>query len=298
MATQFSEDLYQQIDIVFSKRNVFSSPFAIEVIFAIIYMCSEGDTAREIRETIGLPENKEEVAAKYKALLSNLLDKEKLVKIKMLNRLYLSKKYTLPPSGFLSSQENLDSFRMVAEAIDMTIPRKAAAEINKKYGVIKAPSPPDTDATWIQELPEEDHIYGIPPRRIPKNPKAILLSGLYVKGQWLQKFESIKKLGTFRLGNGQKTPVKMMSRKGKFLIGDFPELGAKVLELPFLQSELFMNIFVPYKLKALPALEEAIVGFNQTLDSVEAMVKMPQFKISFTYDVSKILAKVSACRML
>ncbi|KAH8271070.1 hypothetical protein KR018_006780, partial [Drosophila ironensis] len=274
MAGQFIEDFYQLLSVKNAKQNIFSSAFSVELALGMLYMGAEGSTATEIKEVIGVDAQKPVAVQKYKDFMANFLREGKFNNMKLINRMYVSDKLGTAPDFNKQVEE---PFLSTVEAIDMSNAVKASADISKAID--------EQTSGQIKAIVNKNNL--------AKQPKALILNAFYFKVKWHQNFVPAKKMGSFRLENGKKVPVKMIRRLGKFSTGDFPELGAKVIELPFATSSLYMNIFLPKQLNGLAAVEESITGFNQPLDYVMAEVQIPEFKIAFSNDVTNILEKMN-----
>ncbi|KAH8347266.1 hypothetical protein KR059_007814 [Drosophila kikkawai] len=257
------------------QQNLVLSPFSIEIALGLVYMGAAGKTAQELAEVLKLSEDKQEVARKYRELVSKLPDQESGTFLKLVNRIYVNEKYSLR-SEF--NQAVQDSFKGDTQSIDLASGgEKAAKSINQ----------------WVLEQTNGRIKDIVSPDDLEPNTKAILVNALYFKGLWKHKFivENTKN-EAFHLSTQKSVSVPMMSRYEGFMAADLPEWQAKVLELPFKRSELSMVIFLPYAVDGLSTLEEKITGFSTPLKMTGVTVKLPKFKFEFSQSLVQTLRKL------
>ncbi|XP_044250862.2 serine protease inhibitor 42Dd-like [Drosophila takahashii] len=271
---RFTDDLYQLLAKENANENLISSPLSVEIAMGLAYMGAEGKTAQEIRNVLKLPTDKKEVARKYKDFLTNLEGREKVAILDLANRIYVNDKYTLVPEF---NQVVRDSFKAEAEAISVKDRKKAASIINK----------------WVKKQTRDRIKNIVEEEDITNDLIAVLLNAIYFKGQWQYQFDSSNtKKADFRTADKKIGSVQMMSLSGSFRANYIPELDAKVIELPYRNSSLYMVIFLPEKVDGLPELEKKIAGFSGFLMPRNVNLKLPKFKIEFKSLLKEILMKM------
>lgn len=79
----------------------------------------------------------------------------------------------------------------------------------------------------------------------------ILVNGIYFKGLWSRQFKTTDtKKAPFFLGEKDAVDVDMMSQTSKFLYGNFPDVGAHAVALPYkviISKIIFWFSFFMYK---------------------------------------------------
>ncbi|KAH8353443.1 hypothetical protein KR084_010983, partial [Drosophila pseudotakahashii] len=268
---RFTDDAYQILAKDNANENLISSPLSLEIALSMAYMGAGGKTAQEMRDVLKLSANKNEVARKYKDFLKNLEGREKVAILELANRIYVNNKHTLVPEF---NQVVRDSFKAEAEAISLKDTTRAASIINK----------------WVTEQTRNRIESIVKKEDLSDDFIMVLLNAIYFKGQWQNKFDPVRtKRADFRITDQQRVPVQMMSQYGNFKAGYIPDLGAKVIELPYRNSSLSMVIFLPEKVDGLPELEKKIAGFSGPLPRINLYLRLPKFKIEFTAGLNKIL---------
>ncbi|XP_043653141.1 serine protease inhibitor 42Dd-like [Drosophila teissieri] len=263
VSCRFTDDFYQLLAKKNANKNLISSPLSVEIALSMAYMGARGQTAQEMRQVLKLPEDRKEVAAKYKDLLTGLEGREKVAILSLANRIYVNNLFELVPEY---NQIVKDSFKAEAEAISVADPNKAASIVNE----------------WVdnQTLGKIRDI--VKPRNM-KNLVMVILNAIYFKGQWASEFNpKFTEKVDFRISDQKSVPVEMMTQLGSFKAAHISELGAKVIELPYSNSSLYMVIYLPDRIDGLPELEKKIAGFSLNLDHTEVSLRLPKFKIKFS----------------
>nr|CAB63097.1 serine protease inhibitor (serpin-2) [Drosophila melanogaster] len=270
VSCRFADDFYQLLAKENAANNLISSPLSVEIALSMAYMGARSKTAQEMRNVLKLPDDKKEVAAKYKDLLSKLEGREKVATLSLANRIYVNKKFQLVPSY---NQMVKDSFMAEAEAIDIVDPNKASSIVNN----------------WVDNQ-TRGKIKDLVSSNDMSKMELIVLNAIYFKGQWEYKFNpKLTKKRNFRVSDQKSVPVEMMSLFQSFRAAHDSELGAKIIELPYRNSSLSMLIFLPDQVDGLSELEKKIVGFKPKLSKMDVTLRLPKFKIEFFAQLNKIL---------
>ncbi|XP_039502588.1 serine protease inhibitor 42Dd [Drosophila santomea] len=276
-ACQSSKEIYQLLSKAHTNQNLVASPVSIETILSMVFMGAGGSTAQELQSALRLPSlDKQATAAKYGALLNDLdLQGQKEGPIlKLANRIYVNNQYSLNPNYNLAVR---DPFKSEAELISLANGPLAAQSINQ----------------WVLDQTSGKIKDMIDPGSMTSDVKAVLVNAIYFKGQWASKFNPARtRASTFQVTANKSVPVQMMAQMGTFRANYFRDLDAQVIELPYLNSNLSMTIFLPREVEGLSALEEKIVGFARPLDAKEVYLKLPRFKIEFRDELKETLEKL------
>jgi len=275
VAGRFTDDLYKQLAKNNANKNLISSPLSVDIALSMVYMAAGGNTAQEMKNVLKHPADKKEVARKYKDFLTNLEGREKVAILDIANRIYVNNGFTIVPEF---NQVVKGSFKAEAEAISISDPSKAALIINK----------------WVNDRTRSRIKTIVTDKDITSDLVMILLNAIYFKGQWQYEFDPKRtKQADFRTSDKKTVPVQMMSLSGAFRAGYVPDLGSKMIELPYRNSSLYMVIYLPEKLDGLPELEQKMARFSINLPNRNVLLKLPKFKIEFSSELKGILAPVS-----
>ncbi|KAM7345511.1 serine protease inhibitor 42Dd-like [Cochliomyia hominivorax] len=175
-----------------------------------------------------------------------------------------------------------NNFASELEQIDFVNARKAASIIN----------------SWVGEKTHQLIRDIVSPATFSPNTNAVILNSLYFKSEWLNKFSIYDtKSGQFQINSGSQVPVEMMSTEDTFRYGDFNDLQASVLELPYITSDLSMMLILPQTVDGLAALEHKLLHYNldmlsQQLRPETVAVQIPKFKIELDVDMMQILKRL------
>ncbi|EDX04201.1 serine protease inhibitor 42Dd [Drosophila simulans] len=270
VSCRFTDDFYQILAKENVANNLISSPLSVEIALSMAYMGAREKTAEEMRNVLKLPDDKKEVAAKYKDLLSKIEGREKVATLSLANRIYVNDKFKLVPKY---NQMVKDSFKAEAETISVVDPNRAASIINN----------------WVDNQ-TRGKIRDLVSANALSDMVVVVLNAIFFKGQWEYKFNpKLTKKMIFHVSDQKSVPVEMMSQIELFSAAHDRELGAKIIELPYRNSSLSMLIFLPDKVDGLPELEKKIVGFTPKLSKMDVTLRLPKFKIEFSTQLNRVL---------
>lgn len=225
--------------------NVVVSPASVWEALAMTHQGARGTTAAEIAGVLGMPDDREAVAAAAEALRKSLADsKGDSITLDVANRLWIQRGKQVD-TAFASALAG--RFAAAAGIVDFsTAPETARGEIN---GWVS-----DHTAEKIPELLKAGSI--TPLTRI------VLTNAVYLKAPWAEPFEkSATRPEPFRLAAGGPVDVPFMHRSGRLVAGrtGTGDQAAVVCEVPYAGHGLMMVIVVPDEADGL----EAVLG---TLD--------------------------------
>ena len=126
--------------------------------------------------------------------------------------------------------------------------------------------------------------------------RLVLTNAIYFKGNWARQFEEDKtKDAPFPLINSQKVDVPMMNQTAEF---KYMETGSfQTLELPYVDDELSMIIFLPKEVDGIGGFEEMLTAENLSgwlpeLRKREVIVSIPKFKQTSQFGLADVLASM------
>ncbi|XP_070136573.1 serine protease inhibitor 42Dd-like isoform X1 [Drosophila bipectinata] len=276
VSASFTDDVYQILAKEDSDKNIISSPLSLEIVMAMVYMGANGNTAEELQTALKLPGEKKDVAKKYKDFFTNLHGREKVAILELANRIYVNDQWSLVPEF---NKIVADSFKAEAVPINVRNPKSAAATIN----------------SWVSGHTRNKITEIVTYRDITPDLVMVLINAIYFKGDWQYKFNKANtKKNIFRTSSNQELQVDMMSMDNIYIKANkFADLDAKVIELPYRNSSLSMQIFLPNRIDGLSKLESQIGGFDRALRRQNVdNVKIPKFKIEFEKKLEEVLKKL------
>ncbi|XP_055380032.1 serine protease inhibitor 42Dd-like isoform X2 [Condylostylus longicornis] len=274
---KFSLNLYSQVKKDNADKNIIISPFSIQTCVALAYAGAGGKTAEEISSGLHLIGNdKNVVGESFKNVLDLYKDSPLL---KIANKFYVKVGYqvkdefnTIATKYFYSEAENIQFEEKV----------EAAAKMNN----------------WVEERTNNKIKNLIKPDVLDSLTRMILINAIHFKGEWQHKFkESATQKENFWISETESVKVDMMNTKKNFRYGEFDDLDATALEMPYKNSNLSMLILLPRRKTGLSNLEEKLQGISltnitQNMFFNEVIVKFPKFKTEFEIELTNTFEKM------
>lgn len=274
----FGVKLFTEIAKSNPQKNIVFSPFSIQTCMAMARMGAGGETASEMDQSMGLTAvSEEELADKYFSILSQYENSNLL---KIANKIYIKKNYEIQDkfnelltTKFFSSAENIDFNDKVIAAKTMN--------------------------NWVESKTNNLIKDLIPADSLDRDTRLVLMNAIHFKGEWVHAFPARStQEADFYIDETNTVKVQMMYTTANFRYGDFPELDATALEMPYKNSDLSMLVILPNSRTGLVALEEklkntSLQDLTSRMNSYKVVVRMPKFKAEFSIELKRVLEKVS-----
>ncbi|XP_073846481.1 serine protease inhibitor 42Dd-like [Musca autumnalis] len=278
----FAANLFSVVAPEHLSTNVVYSPASIQTCLTLGFAGAGGETAEEMRKVLYLGEgDKRQVVQNYGEFLSELFKTPKANGpiLKMANRLYVNENLKIAEEYNKITTEYLDA---KAENLDFGNSDEAINKIN----------------TWVEEQTEKKIKNLMQPGSVGNDTSAVLVNAIYFKTKWLKPFgDFFTRKQDFKMDKKHKVQVDMMYQDAEFQYGELPEYEAKVLEMPYENSDLSMMIILPNDVEGLAKLEEKLkdVDLNEIsskLRTHDVNVFLPKFHIEFDLDLKEPLQKM------
>lgn len=274
----FGVKLFTEVAKANAKKNVVFSPFSIQTCIAMARMGAAGDTAIEMDKGMGLTvQNEESLANNYHNILTQYENSNIL---KIANKIYVMKNYEVKEKF---NELLTKKFFSTVDSIDFGQNVQAAKTIN----------------TWVESKTNNLIKDLVSPNVLDDDTRLVLVNAIHFKGEWAHPFpEYGTKEKDFYLDETNSVKVSMMHISERFRYGEFPELDAKALEMPYKNSDLSMLIILPNSRTGLVDLEEKLKSVSlhdltSKMSSYKVNVDMPKFKAEFEMELSDVLKSVS-----
>lgn len=263
----FAADLFHQICKTKSTENVIISPISVQTALAITYLGAEGETAKELQLGLRLLEtDREQVGRHFAGILSQNNGEAKL---NIANRIFYNFEYQIQPCFKEIASKYFDS---EAEQLDFSESSKVANVINK----------------WVEEKTNKRITNVINSKSVNQDTKALIVNAIYFKGKWKKPFsKDMTRKSDFWVSKTKAVEVDTIYGSEHFNYGDFPELNATAVEIPYKDSDISMLLILPKDRDGLVELESKLssvvlndLAAKMTMKSVDLF--MPKFKIEFT----------------
>ncbi|XP_066945269.1 uncharacterized protein [Macrobrachium rosenbergii] len=218
----FGFTLYKQLTLEKPSENFFFSPYSIWAALVMVYFGAAGNTQAQLAAGLRLKDKPS--AHRLSKGLEILYEQQNNanVSLDVANRVYVNDSLALLPCVQTVFPDEL-------RVLNFLDAKNAAGAMNAFVN--------KTTRGLISSIVEEDIVY---------TASMILINAVYFKGFWKQEF---KKSNTnkkdFFVAPSNKISVDMMSQISDFNYGESRELGARVLELPYAESNLSMILLLP-----------------------------------------------------
>ncbi|XP_061394169.1 antichymotrypsin-2-like [Musca vetustissima] len=278
----FGVKLFTEVAKANAKKNVVFSPFSIQTCIAMARMGAAGDTAIEMDKGMDLTvQNEESLANNYHTILAQYENSNIL---KIANKIYVMKNYEIKEKF---NELLTKKFFSAVDNIDFGQNQVAAKTIN----------------SWVESKTNNLIKDLVPPSVLNADTRLVLVNAIHFKGEWVHPFpEYATKEKDFYLDETNSVKVPMMHISERFRYGEFPELDAKALELPYKNSDLSMLIILPNSRTGLVDLEEklktvSLHDLTSKMSSYKVNVDLPKFKAEFEMELSDVLKSIGMGRM-
>ena len=227
------------------EGNAILSPASVWEALAMAHAGAKGETAAEIAAVLGMPDDREQIAAAAAELRQALAEaKGEKIKLALANRIWVQegKPFEASFTGLLEAK-----YGAAAGIVDFASqPEDARTAINAWVG--------EHTADKIPELLKSGTITPLT--------RLVLTNAIYMKAPWATPFEkSATRPEAFAVGAGD-TDVPFMHASGKMVAGTVGsgDTAATVCEIPYAGGRLAMVLLVPARVDGLPAVLTAMKG--------------------------------------
>jgi serpin B len=269
--------LYDKLAGTQPGKNLFLSPFSIQVALAMCAVGAKGETRRVMAELIGAPENVDEQNRQYAELLKSVNGEgQRAFELVTANALWgqhgchFKPEYSKAVADFYGGAFNEVDFR--------TQPDETVKIINAWVS--------DKTRARIKELLSRN--------LINDDTRLILTNAIYFRGQWEQRFEKSETRDEDWHGPGGIRKVPMMHQRSSYLY--YEDDTFQALDLPYKGEQLSLLVVLPRKKDGLPSLESKWTtgGAYRTLTAglhheETVIVSLPRFKMAAEFKLKPIL---------
>ncbi|XP_069601761.1 alpha-1-antitrypsin-like protein GS55-MS [Ranitomeya imitator] len=275
---KFSYKLYYQLVDAHPHDNLLFSPLSIAKAFALLSLGAKSKTLSQIHEGIGFNKSSvsEEMIHKGFQKLLNIIKQPKsgleldsTIALFIDSKLNILKKFLDDAQNFYQSEAISTDFHKVQEALE-----QINSYVEKKTnGKIK-------------------HLLD----KLDPMTVMMITSTMYFKGSWEHAFNvDHTREEDFHVDENTVVKVPMMSRKGEYLMAYLPEIGCKIVEVPY-KGNTSAFFILPEKGKFLEV-EKALANlseeeWNNAMKPREIILSIPKFSMSGELDLVKELEQL------
>lgn len=275
-----ASDLYNAVGAERLNENIVISPAAIQTSMALAFYGAKGQTAIELKEGLRLGIGDGDQVSQRHGSFQQSLTRDNSVRLA--NNIYIN--------------ENLEfkgAFRDVARRqFDSDIDK---LDFHPPYNKRTADGINRAIATKTN-----DHIKDIlKPELLNDRTEGVIVNGITYSAPWQKAFKLDKtEKRDFHTGNGQCVQVDTMWTFQNFNYAEVRSLDAKVIELPYQNSDFSMLLLLPNRKNSLRGLQQSLVGKNLLSELSEMSphkveVWLPKFSVTFGQSMEQPFKQVS-----
>lgn len=275
------------------EGNMFFSPYSISTALAMTYAGAHGRTETQMADVLHFP-TAASTQTGAKPPSGSTRDHKQFHSTfctitKSLNARGEKGAYELIVANALWSQKGYGFLRKFLELIEASY----GGKLNEVDFINAAESARQRINAWVEEKTKGKIKDLIAKGVLSSMTRLVLTNAIYFKGNWASQFqEEQTRDAPFTLLDGEKIVVPMMNQTGEFKYmerGDF-----QVLELPYVDEELSMIIFLPKKFDGLGELEKTLTNENLSkwmakTHKQKVIVSIPKFKMTSQFALAEVL---------
>lgn len=254
------------------KENVLISPLSIATALSMAMNGAQGETQREMRETLGLGKlTPAQINDASRTMGQLLVNADPKVTLRIANSIWAKQDAAFKDS-FLKTNEDVYGARV--ERLDFSDGDKAAETIN----------------AWVKGA-TEGKIPSIVDNVTPDH-RMFLINAVYFRGMWAEPFQKDATAeADFTKLDGTKTKVAMMATTQS--VGYHEDKGYRAISLPYGNKRLEMVVMLPTgKDQDFRKTMAAGAVIPRGMKAQEVAVKLPKFRIEESYDLNEALKKL------
>ncbi|KAK7793751.1 hypothetical protein R5R35_000952 [Gryllus longicercus] len=271
----FSTDLYNVLRS--EPGNLIVSPMSASAALALVLQGAGGRTAQQLQAALRLPADGDVIKDGFKELFAGLESNNATI-VRIANKVYTKTGATIK-APFRSTA--VDKFRADAQELDFVNDNEASRKtINR----------------WVEHITDNkirDLLAELDPSTL-----MVVVNAIYFKGSWEKPFaDGQTRNEPFHVSASSQVSVPMMHVTSHFRYALLPELGARLLELPYQGRTMKMWVILPDEVDGLARVEAGLTSLNfsavnRQMSSGEVIVSLPKFKIESTFQLHEKLPRL------
>jgi len=286
---RFAVELYGQL--CGKEGNLFCSPYSISTAVAMVFAGARGQTEQQIAGAMhfGVIMSAEPTDSSKPLVHREEFHQLFRAVIEDLNGRSQKGAYELHVANALWGQEGCRFHKGFIQLIETNYQGRLT-----ELDFVRAPERArQTINTWVEKQTKEKIKNLIPSGALSRLTRLVLTNAIYFKGNWASRFEKERtSLMPFTPANGKTVNVPMMSQTETFNYTQAEDF--QVLEMPYVENELSMFIFLPRKFDGLSKLEKTLTFDNLSqwltgLRKTKVMAFVPRFKITSEFSLADVL---------
>ncbi len=254
-------------------NNFMVSPLSLSMALAMASNGPEGETKKEIKESLGIGNySDDEMNAYYRDLRDAILQADSTIKLSIANSIWTNKTFAIYPDFISANRKN---YAAAVESADFgdpaTVKRINQWASENTNGLID---------DVLQRTDTLDLMY--------------LLNAIYFKAAWEKQFDKgLTSPKSFTYENGTQKQVIMMKNTDEFLYAADEIL--QIISLPYGNKSFSLKVLLPQLGKKLNNVVDSIIqpGYwerlNSVMQSTSVEVSLPKFKTKYSKELNNTL---------
>lgn len=259
--------------------NLLLSPASIKVSLAMLLEGAGGNSAKQVKEALRLPDDEKVVRQYFNNFLNSLQVNNPPNVVEAGNRIFLSKNFTPQPryQNILKQYYNAE-----IQVVDFPMPVYAAQSINR----------------WVNMVTHGQIPTLIDPGSISSQTSLMLASAIYFKGKWQHAFDLDKTAQKcFYVDGNQCFSANFMENVNIYNYAYISSLQAQAVELPYEGRKFSLLLLVSTKRNGVQQLirdlsHASIHNIVSSLEPTDILISLPRFSIDYTADLIHALHEV------
>ncbi len=277
-----------------NEGNLFFSPYSISTALAMTCAGARGETEAQMAKALNFPTGPKILPKDYNGPIQQAWEQERFASafgriIKDLNDRGQKGCYELTVANALWGQQD---YGFLTEFLEF-IRKNYDGQLNEVDFVTATETARKTINGWVEKKTKDKIKDLIAQGVLNSMTRLVLTNAIYFKGNWASQFEKDRtENAPFTLAGGEKVDVPMMNQTEQF--GYMETEDFQALELPYVNNELSMIIFLPKRTDGLADFEESLTAENLSkwltrLRNRKVIVSIPKFKMTSQFSLASVL---------
>ena len=251
-------------------ENVLVSPLSIATALSMTLNGAQGETQREMRESLGLGKlTSAQINDASRTIGQLLVNADPAVKLRIANSIWAKQDATFKDT-FLKTNE--DAYGARVERLDFG-DKKSVETINNWVKTATEGKIPNI----LDSIKEEDRMF--------------LINAVYFRGTWAEPFKKDQTAeAEFTKPDGEKTKVAMMRSQDDY--GYFEDKQMRAVTLPYGNGRLEMLVMLAKTKDDDFRKAMANTPLPRNLPKQDLIVKLPKFRVEDDFDLKEALGKL------
>ncbi|GLH01581.1 Serine protease inhibitor 42Dd [Gryllus bimaculatus] len=222
--------------------NLIVSPMSASAALALVLQGAGGRTAQQLQAALRLPADGDVIKDGFKELFVGLESNNATI-VRIANKVYTKTGATIK-APFRSTA--VDKFRADAQELDFVHDNEASRQtINR----------------WVEQITDNKIRELL--KKLDPSTLMVVVNAIYFKGSWEKPFaDGETRNEPFHVSASSQVSVPMMHVTSHFRYAVLPELGARLLELPYQGRTMKMWVILPDEVDGLARVEAGLTSLN------------------------------------